>query len=516
MPYPRLVLLALATLTMGANLWGIDIYILDEAKNATCAYEMSVRGDWIVPTFNGNLRTDKPPLHYYFMQLGYGLWGVSPLGARFFSALCGLAMVWLTYTYARRAWGEQAAFWAGMVLVASVQISAQFHLATPDPYLIFLLTAALLLWWEGVERSSLGRLYGSYVLFGLGVLAKGPVAVVVPGLALLLFLGLSGRLSSWRCFFSVHPLRGLLVALLVALPWYAAVWQATDGAWIEGFFLDHNLSRFEAAKEGHGGFFGLTALLYVAGLLPFGVFLPQAVARVWAVRREESLLLLSLCVMVAFVGFFSVSGTKLPSYPAPAFAFGALVLGYWLREGRLSRVSLWVWAVLSSVLVVGAAVGIHYDRSLSGQEYLAAYLLGLPLGAWWALWDPRRALWALALGGVLGSMGFFYGAFPRADQENPVRVARAQMDTSLPVVAYGRLNPAFVFAYQRAIPKFNNPDSLYAYLRQQPAAYVISSKKYDEKLLRINSLQKIVHHPDLFERPVTTVWHYVSSSEKVP
>ncbi|MDO8992485.1 MAG: hypothetical protein Q7U83_05440, partial [Daejeonella sp.] len=47
------------------------IYILDEAKNAECAREMLVSGDYIMPYFNGQLRTDKPPLHYFFMALAY-------------------------------------------------------------------------------------------------------------------------------------------------------------------------------------------------------------------------------------------------------------------------------------------------------------------------------------------------------------------------------------------------------------------------------------------------------------
>ena len=60
------------------------IYILDEAKNAQCAKEMMQRNDWVVPTFNEELRTDKPVLHYYFMIVAYKLFGVSAFSARFF------------------------------------------------------------------------------------------------------------------------------------------------------------------------------------------------------------------------------------------------------------------------------------------------------------------------------------------------------------------------------------------------------------------------------------------------
>ena len=64
--------------------WAYPIYILDEAKNAEAAREMLVHSEFIVPKFNRLLRTDKPPLHYYFMILGYKLFGVNAFGARFF------------------------------------------------------------------------------------------------------------------------------------------------------------------------------------------------------------------------------------------------------------------------------------------------------------------------------------------------------------------------------------------------------------------------------------------------
>ncbi len=57
------------------------IYILDEAKNAECAREMMVPGDFITPYFNGQLRTGKPPLHYFFMILSYKIFGVSAFSA---------------------------------------------------------------------------------------------------------------------------------------------------------------------------------------------------------------------------------------------------------------------------------------------------------------------------------------------------------------------------------------------------------------------------------------------------
>lgn len=83
------VLLLIAFLLHFSNINGLSIYVLDEAKNATAAIEMLQQGEWIVPTFNGEYRFDKPPLHYYFFMLSYQLFGINEFAARFFPALFG-------------------------------------------------------------------------------------------------------------------------------------------------------------------------------------------------------------------------------------------------------------------------------------------------------------------------------------------------------------------------------------------------------------------------------------------
>jgi 4-amino-4-deoxy-L-arabinose transferase-like glycosyltransferase len=91
------LVLAIGLVTLVAFPGSHPIYILDEARNAEAAREMFVSGDWIVPTFNGQLRTDKPPLHYFFMIAGFKLFGTTALGARFFSTICGMATLLLIF-----------------------------------------------------------------------------------------------------------------------------------------------------------------------------------------------------------------------------------------------------------------------------------------------------------------------------------------------------------------------------------------------------------------------------------
>ncbi|MBL7866178.1 MAG: glycosyltransferase family 39 protein, partial [Cyclobacteriaceae bacterium] len=135
-----IIVMGLSVVAITANFWGFPVYILDEAKNAACAMEMLERGDWVVPTFNNVLRTDKPPLHYFFMMASYSVFGYTPFAARLFSVIMGLLTVAVVYRFARKMEGEQVAYYAGLILSASLFVIAEFHLAVPDPYFIYFLT----------------------------------------------------------------------------------------------------------------------------------------------------------------------------------------------------------------------------------------------------------------------------------------------------------------------------------------------------------------------------------------
>ena len=119
------------------NLGGHPIYILDEAKNAEAAREMFVNNDWLVPTFNGELRTDKPPLHYWFMMISYKIFGVSAFSARFFSAVFGVLTILSTFHYTKKFLNRKIALLTTFILCSSIFFMQEFHLAVPAPVLIF-------------------------------------------------------------------------------------------------------------------------------------------------------------------------------------------------------------------------------------------------------------------------------------------------------------------------------------------------------------------------------------------
>jgi 4-amino-4-deoxy-L-arabinose transferase-like glycosyltransferase len=191
------------------------VYILDESKFAQAAREMLVTGNYWIPTFNGSLFVDKPPMQYFFMMFGFKIFGINAFGARFFSALLGCLTVFITYKFSHDYFGRKSARAALFVMVSAFFFMQQFQLAAPDPYLIFFCSAGLFSFFRFYKTQKSLHLILFYLVLGLGVLSKGPVALALPGLAVGLFLIFRGELKR---VFLYQPVTGLLGVLLISLP----------------------------------------------------------------------------------------------------------------------------------------------------------------------------------------------------------------------------------------------------------------------------------------------------------
>lgn len=509
------IILVLAVLIFYANLGGTSVYILDEAKNAGCAAEMLRRGDPVVPTFNGALRTDKPPLHYWFMMSAYTLGGVTPFTARFFSALMGVLTVVVVYVYVRRLVSEKAGMLSALVLLSSLQLGVQFHLAVPDPYLIFFFTLGLLsfiaAWISGDSR----LYYLTYGSLAFATLAKGPVAVVFAGVTVLLFIVWQRRLS-WRTLRDIQVIGGALLFLLIVVPWYLAVGIETEGAWLEQFFLKHNLGRFSKTMEGHGGFPLASVVIVIGALMPFSFFIPQVFRWFWREQRHDALL--SFCVIAGgvVVVFFAFSRTILPSYPEPAVPFFAILLGCGLAalsdhdtfRFRFMYNGI-VYGVVALALPVAVYIALRQEADLADLTSLAWAFVVFPVGAGVAIYFLYRrqlllALYSYTATAVLFLLMFFWMLYPQIDARNPVARALPQVPAGAHVVHYRDFNPAFVFARGHVINEVADRAALQHILADHREVYILTQKRYVDELTGV-PMEVVYEGKDLFENPITVV-----------
>jgi len=509
-------ILVLALLSMGANFWNFPVYVLDEAKNAACAMEMLQRNDWITPTFNGQLRTDKPPLHYFMMMGSYAAFGVSPFAARLFSVIMGLLTVLSVYFFTKRMEGERTAFFAGLTMVSSLYMIMQFHLAVPDPYFIFFLTLCWLSFGYAVQSRQVRFLYLSYAAMSLAFMAKGPAAVVLSGLIFLLFL-LARREFSWTTIKFLRPLSAILIFLAIAGPWWIAVSIATDGEWVSGFIWGHNVNRFLAPYEDHGSFPGTAILLFLVALMPLSVYLPIACFRGWSERTSRPLILLSLVAVAVVLVFFSISRTLLPNYVGPAVPFGAVLIGYAIdrhlqrytvTSRRLKAITMLVVLLFLALIPILQTV-IANDQWISDMSELALLFLPWPVGAAVAWWffsrnNLRSGLIAYLLSFWLTGLLFFYVGVPRIMEQNPV-------ETSLPIVrsadreviGYRFFNPAYIFSLQQTLVTFWTPEEVVNYSAGK-RIMVLTRKEYEAELLP-HGFKSVFEQPFLFEGHIAVI-----------
>lgn len=294
--------------------YGINSTLLfdwDEGAFSEATREMAARGDYVTTYLNGDYRSAKPIL-IYWLQAGAGhLLGFNELAMRLPSAICASLWVLALFFFLRRAASEKAAFTGVVLMAGALQISVIGRAAISDALLNLWLACAM---FSVYLYASTGRKLWSYCAFaamGFGALTKGPIAVAIPGVVSLVFFALRSR---WGDAFKLwlNP-AGIVLFTLITAPWFILQYNAHGQAFIDGFFLKHNVGRFTGAMEGHGGGPWYYLPVVAIGLLPFTAFLIRPIARIREALQDDLRLFAWLWFGFVFV-FFSISGTKLPHY----------------------------------------------------------------------------------------------------------------------------------------------------------------------------------------------------------
>jgi 4-amino-4-deoxy-L-arabinose transferase-like glycosyltransferase len=515
---PRLLASRLATSALivligaGLNLPGLgnsDLWDMDEGLNAEAARQMVESGDWVVPTFNGELRSAKPVLLYWLQAAAYRVFGVNEFAARLPSALAGIVALLLINDLGRRMFGAATGFLAAVIAASTILLCGLSHSATTDAVLLACTVLTFHTFWRGRSAADGRWLVPTGMAAGLAVLAKGPVGVAMPGAVIVLFLAIERQL---RRLWTRWLILGVLAFLLVAVPWYALVGWRTGGEFLRVFLLGENVGRFLSPMEGHKGPVVYHPLALFVGFAPWSVFLlPTAWFAVRGCRiqsPERSAYRFLACWAGGYLVFFSLAATKLPNYLLPAYPPLAILtadlLDRW-RRGDI-RVPNWVWAYsLGSLVLVGVVIGggLLVAGGLIGPSLMRGHPLeGLGRWAWLGLipvagavvgfWCLRRQARTGLVAGVSATSLLLVGtlaavAGPAVDREKAPRAlvataARSAVGTDPRVGGYRYFQPSLVYYARRPVVRLMTEEAVVDFLARPGSAYLFLTVADWEKL----------------------------------
>jgi 4-amino-4-deoxy-L-arabinose transferase-like glycosyltransferase len=310
----------------------------DEPRFAEAAREMIQSGNYVVPTFNGAPRYDKPPLIYWCQAAAYELFGQGAFSTRLPSLVATAATAVLIYTWGVRLGREWIGLTAALSYSFCLQTVQQGRVATADALLIFFMTLAAFAGWLIVRpRSGTGVPLACYVVLALGFaggfLAKGPEAWLP--LIALLACGSGRRLGVTLAF---------LASLGLVLLWGVPAYNETHGDYLWQSWKAGIADRAWGSDQGHGasniGVYLLELPYYFIGFwisaLPWSILIllhPIRLFRGWKTDPGDTYLLFNIIPLWII---FTLMATKLPHYTLPTFPMIALLFAKWWCDAKLS------------------------------------------------------------------------------------------------------------------------------------------------------------------------------------
>ncbi len=370
-------------ISLFANLGAIGLVGPDEPRYAWIARAMAETGDWVTPRLWGLPWFEKPILYYWAAAIGFRLHLPAEWAARLPSAIAALAAAKAIAWFARQHYGEgedsiaSPTLLAPVIFATSVAAIGFARAATPDMLFSAAITLAMVCAASIVRRAGALRVqdharpeiqnhnllilvfWGAFL--GLGVLAKGPAAVILAGGAVAIW---TLATSNWRAALRLaHPL-SIAAFCIVALPWYLLCARRNPD-FLHIFIFQHNFERYLTPMFQHQQPFWFFAPITILALLPWSALLiaaAQEASRLWREKSWTNSPGFFVGCWAAFpIVFFSFSQSKLPSYILPAAPALALIAAIGAsRSFQRSRTNAIILAAGIGVFwIVLAAIFLH-------------------------------------------------------------------------------------------------------------------------------------------------------------
>jgi 4-amino-4-deoxy-L-arabinose transferase-like glycosyltransferase len=468
---------------------------VDETRYAGIAWEMWVSGDFLVPHLNGEAYSDKAPLLFWLVDLGWLLFGVNEWWPRLLPALFALAAVFLTGHLARYLWPQRP----DIARVAPTLLVGTSGWVVYTPMLMFdmLLVCWVLLAVSGLLAAQRDGGWTGWLVFALatalGLLTKGPVMllhVLPPGMLLPLLSPPAGR----RWYIRLGVTTG--VAVLLALTWAVPAALHGGDAYARAIFWGQTSGRMVDSFAHEAPWWWYLVLLPLV-LFPW-LYWPRVWRGLRALRGngDQAARLCALWFAAVLFAFSLISGKRL-HYLLPMIPVLTLLAARGLSTADASdgaRAGPWPISLLFATVAGACALIPH----LQPHYRWPAWTAGLPLWLSAALFvaaaivitgrrNASTASQALRLSAVmvvsfsLTEVTFASVALPYYDLRPIGHYLHEQQEKGVPLATVGKYHDQFHFLGRltRPLIVLTEQDAP-AWAREHPDGLVIAY--YDDTL----------------------------------
>lgn len=372
-----------------------------EARYAEVARWMAERNDWVTLWFDADTPFwGKPPLAFWTEALSFQWLGVNEFAARFPSWIALILGLGLLYRAVRHHFGPQSALNTLLIYSSMALVHVGSGAVMTDPFLALSTTAALCsLFMSGDVGGRRRWGYGFFMAVAFGLLAKGPLVVVLIGLAILPTLGFPEVRHRLRCL----PWgSGLLLTFALSVPWYVLAERRTPG-FLDYFLVGEHFRRFvdpgwngDLYGNAHEQPLGMIWPFFLMASFPWalvaGVAAYHGLKRrrrfagadpsVAPLRRWTPLMDWRVAVLISWMlaplVFFSPARNLLWTYALPALAPASVLLGVWLTRfdgkswGRTVALQGGPMIVPGLLLIFSLWSVVHPERTKT-EKFLVSY-----------------------------------------------------------------------------------------------------------------------------------------------
>jgi 4-amino-4-deoxy-L-arabinose transferase-like glycosyltransferase len=381
-----LLLIAFAAVLFLSDIWIYKQFVRAESYFALGSRLMIEQGNWLTPHAPDELPLNKPPLTYWLIGISYKLFGVNYGSARLPSVLAALLVLAIVYGLSVRLNGKRVGLISVAMLASSLLFLSFARMAMSDMLLTLCVTASLASFVFTLRKHgppSKGLVLLGYVALALGVLAKGPVAVVLVAAPIALEMLFRQDRADLK---KLRLLPGSLLFSLIAAPYFLIVYVTAGAKPLRFFFLGENLQRFTGFIYGAAGRpVWYECVAFFSDFAPWSLLILVALWFNWRGRgnNPNPTRLVHLWFVVTIV-LFSLSSFKLDYYLLPAMPAAALIIAPLIANPdalpRFARSLVKAILVLCGVMLVTvAALSLKAAAVLSVVTFLRFLPLTLAL-----------------------------------------------------------------------------------------------------------------------------------------